>query len=119
MNNSVQNVVGEDIRMVLGFLCDTGPMPHPPCTAFRTETNRFFGLRLGYEPKIEQNFIFYFLKIVRLFRQDIVKVGSRNVPRPWKPLRAGLGDIKSSEPAIPGPARSHLVLLCSGGGNAS
>ena len=33
------------------------------------------------------------------------------------PLRAGLGDIKSSEPAIPGPARSYLVLLYSGGGN--
>jgi hypothetical protein len=81
---------------------------------------RFFDLRLGYGPKIEQIFIFYFLKIVRLlrlFRQDIARVGSRNVPRPWKPLRAGLGDIKSSEPAIPGPARSYLVLLYSGGGN--
>ena len=81
--------------------------------------NSFFDLRLGYGSQIEQIFIFYFLKIVRLlrlFRQDIAKVGSRNVPRPWKPLRAGLGDITSPEPAIPVPARSYLVLLCSGGG---
>ena len=77
----------------------------------------FFYLRLGHVPKIEQNFIFYFLKIVRLFRQDIVKVGSRNVPRPRKQLRAGLGNTTSPEPAIPGPARSYLVLLCSGGGD--
>ena len=116
MNNSVQKVVGEDIRVVLCFLPGASPMPHPPYTAFITRKNRFFDLRLGYGPKIEQIFIFYFLKIVRLLREDIVKVGSRNVPRPWKPLRAGLGDIKSSEPAIPGPARSYLVLLCSGGG---
>jgi hypothetical protein len=92
-------------------------MPHPPYTAFIT--GKFDFLIFGWVngPKIEQIFIFYFLKIVRLLREDIVKVGSRNVPRPWKPLRAGLGDIKSSEPAIPGPARSYLVLLCSGGGN--
>ena len=117
MNNYVQKVVGEDMRVVLGFPRGTGPMPHPPCAAFITEKIRFFDLELGYEPKIEQIFIFYFLKIVRLFREDIVKVGSRNVPRPWKPLRAGLGDITSPEPATPGPARSYLVLLCSGGGN--
>ena len=92
-------------------------MLHPPCTTFITGNFRFFYLLLGYGSKIEQIFIFSFLKIVRLFRQDIAKVGSHNVPRPWKPPRAGLGDIKSSEPAIPVPARSYLVLLYSGGGN--
>ena len=80
--------------MVLGFPRGTGPMPHPPCTAFITGKIRFFDLELGYESKIEQIFIFDFLKIVRLFREDIVKVGSRNVPRPRKPPRAGLGDIQ-------------------------
>ena len=37
MNNYVQKVVGEDIRVALGFLRDTGPMPHPPYAAFITE----------------------------------------------------------------------------------
>ena len=37
MNNSVQKLVGEDIRVVLGFPDGTGPMPHPPYTAFITE----------------------------------------------------------------------------------
>ena len=37
MNNSVQKVVGEDIRVVLGFPPGAGPMPHPPYTAFITE----------------------------------------------------------------------------------
>ena len=60
---------------------------------------------------------FYFLEIVRSFLQGIIKVGSRNVPKPWRPLRAGLGDIQSPESAITGPARSHLVLLYSGIGN--
>ena len=82
MNNYVQRVVGGDIRVALGLPDGTNLSPHLPCTAFITEKIRFFYLRLGYVPKIEQNFIFYFLKIVRLFRQDIVKVGSRNVTRP-------------------------------------
>ena len=117
MNNSVQKVAAEDIRVAFGFPPGTSPMSHPPCAAFITGKFRFFDLRLGYGPKIEQIFIFYFLKIVRLFRQDIAKVGSRNVPRPWKPLRAGLGDIPSPEPANLESARSYLVLLYSGGGN--
>jgi hypothetical protein len=37
VNNSVQKVAGEDIRVVLGFPPGTGPMPHPPYTAFITE----------------------------------------------------------------------------------
>ena len=37
MNNSVQKVVGEDIGVVLGFPPGSGPMPHPPYTAFITE----------------------------------------------------------------------------------
>ena len=41
MNNSVQKVVGEDIRVVLGFPPGAGPMPHPPYAAFITEKNRF------------------------------------------------------------------------------
>ena len=41
MNNYVQKVVGGDVRVVLGFLRDTGPMPHPPCTAFITGKFRF------------------------------------------------------------------------------
>ena len=41
VNNSVQKLVGGDVRVVLGFLCGTSPMPHPPCTAFITEKNRF------------------------------------------------------------------------------
>ena len=36
MNNSVQKVAGEDIRVVLGFPPGAGPMPHPPYTAFIT-----------------------------------------------------------------------------------
>ena len=47
--------------MVLGFLRDTGPMPHPPYAAFITGKKSFFDLRLGYPgPQIEQNFIFLF-----------------------------------------------------------
>ena len=91
MNNSVQKIVVEDTRVVLGFPPGTGPMPHSPCAAFITGKFRFFDIRLGHEPKIEQMFIFYFLKIVRLFREDIVKVGSRNVPRSWKLLRPASG----------------------------
>ena len=41
MNNSVQKVVGEDIRVALGFPPGTGPMPHPPFTALITEKIRF------------------------------------------------------------------------------
>jgi hypothetical protein len=41
VNNSVQKLVGGVIRVVLGFLSGTNPMPHPPCTAFITEKNRF------------------------------------------------------------------------------
>ena len=86
MNNSVQKLVGEVIRVVLGFLCGTSPMPHPPCTAFITEENRF--LISGWvilDLKQSKISFFYFLKIVRLFRQDIVKVkvGSSNVLGPW------------------------------------
>ena len=60
MNNSVQKVVGGDIRVALGFPPGTGPMPHPPCAAFITGKNRFFDLRLGYGSKIEQHFILAF-----------------------------------------------------------
>ena len=41
VNNSVQKLVGEVIRVVLGLPEGTNPMPHPPCTAFITEKNRF------------------------------------------------------------------------------
>ena len=37
MNKSVQKVVGEDIRVVLGFPDGTNSSPHPPCAAFITE----------------------------------------------------------------------------------
>jgi hypothetical protein len=84
VNNSVQKLVGGVIRVVLGFPPGTSHQSDAAPAMYRiyNREKSFFDLRLGYGPKTEQNFIFYFLKIVRSFRQDIIKVGSRNVPRP-------------------------------------
>ena len=54
MNNYVQKVVGEDIRVILSFPPGAGPMPHPPCAAFITGKFRFFDLRLVYTKIIIQ-----------------------------------------------------------------
>ena len=59
VNNSVQKLVGEVIRVVLGFPPGTNPMPHPPCTAFITEENRF--LISGWVMDLKQSKISFFI----------------------------------------------------------
>ena len=59
VNNSVQKLVGEVIRVVLGFPGGTGPMPHPPCAAFITEKNRF--LIFGWVMNLKQSKISFFI----------------------------------------------------------
>ena len=59
MNNSVQKLVGGVIRVVLGLLHGTSPMPHPPCTAFITEKNRF--LISGWVMDLKQSKISFFI----------------------------------------------------------